>query len=393
MGDHITHAKDEISTENDPIFLLNEIYNTSRLTAAIDYTKKIFGNTFLKAGISNTYQWYDLHYDKYDRVNEERNQYINDKGSNQELHSYLEGSTRVSRDLQLSGGFHFIYHSLNTNSSIEPRLALSYHIQPGFSFALAYGIYSQVIPLGTYFTASTNDELPLMKSQQWTASITKSLGTNFTINVEPYYQRLNNIPVAADESIHYWMLNDLVGYSEYALTAQGKGRNYGVDISIDRSFDNGFFGLGAVSFYRSTYSLDGENYYSSRYDGKFNTSLMLGKEIYFDNGNQLQLGMRNLMYGGQRYAPDDPEITARIYEYLEDPSKGLLRKNNTYWRTDIRLAYRKNLYGKSWTLSLDVQNIMNRKNTRGEIWNINDQMYEDKLQAGIIPVISYQLDF
>ncbi|NNF35345.1 MAG: TonB-dependent receptor [Saprospiraceae bacterium] len=393
MGDHITHAKDEMSSENDPLFLLNEIYNTSRLTAAVDYTKKISSNTFFKAGISNTSQWYDLYYDKYDRVDEERNQYIDDNDSNQELHSYLEGSTILRQDLQVSGGFHFIYHSLNSNSSIEPRLALSYSIQPGLTIALAYGIYSQVVPLGTYFTSSINNELPLMQSQQWTASISKNLGANYTINVEPYYQSLNNIPVAEDESIHYWMLNDLVGYSEYALTPQGKGRNYGVDISLERSFENGFFGLGAVSFYRSTYSLDGENFYSSRYDGKFNTSLMLGKEIYVDNEDQLQLGLRNLWYGGQWYAPDDVATTRRLEEYIEDISQPLLRQNDPYLRTDVRIAYRKNLYGKSWTLSLDIQNVFNRKNTRGEIWNIQDLKYEHKLQAGIIPVISYQLDF
>ncbi len=120
---------------------------------------------------------------------------------------------------------------------------------------------------------------------------------------------------------------------------------------------------------------------------------MMGKEFYLNNGNQLQLGLRNLWYGGQRYAPDDADLTTTIDEYIEDPTQALLRQNNSYWRTDLRVSYRKNLSDKNWTLALDVQNIFNRKNTRGEIWNMRDQVYEDKLQAGIIPVISYQLDF
>ncbi|NNK89323.1 MAG: hypothetical protein HKO89_01835, partial [Saprospiraceae bacterium] len=138
---------------------------------------------------------------------------------------------------------------------------------------------------------------------------------------------------------------------------------------------------------------DGQNYYSSRYDGRYNSSFMIGKEFEINGRNMLQFSFRNLVYGGQWYASPDDEITARTREYYPDPLQANNRQVDAYWRSDIRISYRKNNPGNAWMIALDVQNMFNIENPRFEIWNIQANAYDWRNQAGIIPVISYQVDF
>ena len=163
--------------------------------------------------------------------------------------------------------------------------------------------------------------------------------------------------------------------------------------AVEKFFNKGFFFIAAGSIYKSQYSLDGNEYFESRYGGKFNTSLMIGKEFEFKNGNSLQMGFRNLLYGGQRYKQAEEVITKRIREYYEDPQSSQNLQNKNYWRSDLRFGYRKNLASYAWSLSLDIQNIFNIDNTRGEIWNFANESFEPKAQAGIIPVLTFQVDF
>jgi hypothetical protein len=283
--------------------------------------------------------------------------------------------------------------SLNGSRSFEPRLSFKYRINENAAFALAGGFHSQIVPIGSYFSAEKNMDLDLMKSRQIVGAYTNYFSRNYKLSIEGYFQKLDDIPVAVDSTIHYWMLNDLVGYSKYELKSEGQGRNYGVDITLERFFENRFFFLGSLSLYRSEYSLENGNYLSSRYDSNFGTSLMFGKELVTNTGNTIQLGFRNLLYGGQRYTPPDDEKTRHLREFYSDPGSEFTEELKTYWRSDIRIAFRKDLEMMAWSLSLDVQNIFNVNNAKAEIWNFATENYEFKSQTSIIPVLNYQIDF
>jgi hypothetical protein len=396
MGDHITHNKDTVDLDFNRGYLLRERYNTTRLTNTIEYVKKVSPLLQYEIGAKTHLLGYELNYAENDRVLKSNIEYLDqesDGAGKLLLESYLQGSWKASDRIRINGGLHFMYSSLNDIKSMEPRLAINYRLTPGSNISLAYGLYSQALPIGAYFTHENNIDLPFMKSQHWVTSYSTNFIEKYKFTCELYYQKLSNIPIAKDSERNYWMLNDLVGYSKYELVKEGTGRNYGIDITLERFFDRGFFFIAAGSLYRSEYSLDGTNYSNSRYDGRFNTSLMFGKEIEFKNGNALQLGFRNLLYGGQRYASVDEVISEEIRELYEDPTSTLDQQNKTYWRSDLRIAYRKNKASYSWSLSLDIQNLLNIKNTRGEIWNFTTQSLEPKHQAGIIPIINFQIDF
>ena len=70
-------------------------------------------------------------------------------------------------------------------------------------------------------------------------------------------------------------------------------------------------------------------------------------------------------------------------------------KRTPYFRPDLRIAYRKNKEKYAWSLSLDIQNAIARRN----IDAINRTFDPDlggwvfRKQSTLTPVLSYQIDF
>ena len=66
-----------------------------------------------------------------------------------------------------------------------------------------------------------------------------------------------------------------------------------------------------------------------------------------------------------------------------------------YFRSDLRVAFRKNGPKAAWSLALDVQNIMNRCNidplTRNYDPDLNAWVFRE--QSGLTPVLSFQVDW
>ncbi len=396
MSDHITHYKDTVNTVFEADLLLDESYTTNRMISAFEYSRKMQPHIYVKTGMQIQLYGYNLRCREYERSTRTYINYLDHEevlGGQQLVQMYMEGSIKPLPRLLVNGGLHLLYLSLSETLSAEPRLSLKYAVSDRSDITVAAGLTSQMVPIGTYFTQENNDKLGLMRSDQMVLGYTVRPGSLYKITVEGYIQRLRHIPVARNTGVQYWMLNDLVGYSKYALVNTGRGRNYGVDLTAERYFENGLFFIVAGSLFRSEYAIGDGPFYSSSYDTRYNTSVMMGKELTLRKSNSLQFGFRNLIFGGQRYKPPDTEATIRLKEYKDDEASSLNRQNKDYFRTDVRLAYRKNMRHRTWTLSLDVQNILNIKNTRGEIWNYHDAVFEDKYQAGIIPVVTFQLNY
>ena len=396
MGDDVTYNKDTLDLERTPSFLRGESYKTNRITNTLEYGQYLGKSTVLKAGLTISLLGNDLQYSEYDRVAKTFYNHINNKSSFGDLRmyqSYIQTLWKTTSKLSFTAGVNFMHFDLNGSSSLNYSAAGAYQFVNGNNLSVSFGKYSQMLPIGTYFTSFENRDLSLMNSLQANVAYGWQIKNDFKLTIEAYFQKLSNIPVSNDESVNYWMLNDLVGFSTEELVSEGLGRNYGVEMTIERFFNKGFFMLLSGSIYNSEYSLGDDEYYNTRYNGKFNSSLMLGKEFKLNNENVISLSFRNLVFGGQWYKPANTVISKSIGEYHDDKSSFLSIQNKTYWRSDLRFSYRKNNKSNSWIIALDVQNLFNINNTRDELWNISTQDFEFINQVGLIPIISFQVDF
>src|ERR1022692_1470001 len=160
-------------------------------------------------------------------------------------------------------GLQYEYQFLNNTCSIEPRAGLKYQLNKVSSLSLGYGLHGQVQQMETYFTETsvpgsknyilTNKDLGFTKSQHFVLGYDRSLGKDFRIKLETYYQYLFNVPVNIAKS-SYSVLNYGDGFGVYlpdSLTNKGTGRNYGIEMTLEKFFSSGYYFLFTGSLFDS----------------------------------------------------------------------------------------------------------------------------------------------
>ena len=122
---------------------------------------------------------------------------------------------------------------------------------------------------------------------------------------------------------------------------------------------------------------------------------MGGKEWAFEKSNTLQASFKMLFNAGGRITPLLENGAGDGANPPFDFSRPFANQVSPYFRPDIRVAYRKNREKTAWTLSLDIQNIISRRNEDAldRIYDADTGLWIDRIQSGLTPVLSYQLDF
>jgi hypothetical protein len=376
----------------------NEAYLNGRYATSFAYNRKFNARLNFKTGFQFSNLFYNVHFDRWNFITKQNELVNQGQGSTILVQPYAQIRYRISEKLTFTGGLHAMFLTLNKTKSLEPRAAFAYNLNAKQQFSIAYGLHSAVQPLGNYFTQVPNLNLPNLnlnftKAHHFVMAYNHVFGENFRLKTELYYQYMYNLPVASDPNRLYSPINDRDGYAPEPLVNKGKGKNYGIDITIDKYFANKFFFLTGLSLYRSTYSPLNGKVYSTRYDGKFNSSLMAGKEFFMKKGGVIECGFRAVYSGGLLYTPGDLTKSRAAGMFVPVDSLVNSKKLPNFFRTDVRVAYRKSKKKYSYVVALDIQNVTNRKNYATEIYNSNKGQLELKQQATLTPVISFMVDF
>ena len=88
---------------------------------------------------------------------------------------------------------------------------------------------------------------------------------------------LYDIPVIADSS--YSVLNRVDFYVENALVNKGKGRNFGIDITLERYLKDGVYYMVSGSFFNSKYQGGDGKWRDTKYNRQFIVNCLGGKEL------------------------------------------------------------------------------------------------------------------
>ena len=228
----------------------------------------------------------------------------------------------------------------------------------------------------------------MMRSHHMIAGYDQLLGKGWRVRAEAYYQRLFRIPVVDDVTRTFWILNELDGYAKEPLVSKGKGTNKGVDLTLEKFFDKGLFMIAAFSVFESTYEPLNNNTYNTRFNSRTNGSWTGAKEWKLSKNRVLQAGWKIVYNGGLPLTPlANAASTSR--EPVLDESRPYSERVPAYFRTDSRLALRKDKKSRSWQLALDIQNVLGIENTDGLSRrydpSINQWVY--KKQSGLVPLL------
>jgi hypothetical protein len=328
----------------------------------------------------------------------------------QSLQIYASWKWRMTPKLIMNSGIHSMHYALNGETTFEPRLAFQYKYNRDHSFSLGLGIHSRVEAAAVYknqqnLLAATDSQLGDLKLSKAFHAV---LGYDYSINrftrlkIETYYQDLYDVISSLPNEFSFSSINaqntfDFVELNQL-FSNNGKGRNYGLEITLEQFLNKGFYYLSTISLYKSEFSLDGNQYFNSRYDGGYAINLLAVKEFPVGQNNQKRWGInaKATFFGGQRYTAIDEEASLQAGE--EILSQNLFGKQlDAYYRFDLGINYTIDKKSTTHKFSLDIQNITNRLNVF-DVENLYDPstnsiFQETSNQAGIIPVLKYSLDF
>ncbi len=358
------------------------------IRASVAYTNKISSKFSIKAGgiFSHLmFDYFDVNYKIIEGI-QDTSFNIDSQGSTQSFQSFIQGKYKITNNISLNTGLHYLYFNLNGESIIEPRLGLKWDINPRHSLAIGFGKHSRHETLSTYFIqvpqpdgtySSPNKNIDLTKSIHAVLSYDLNISRNLHLKTECYYQYLYDIPVR--NVIPYILAPINNSYRRDSLFNCGTGRNYGVEITLERFFSKGFYFMSATSLFDAKIDPGNDTLYHTKYNARFAQTIVSGKEFELGVKKQKLLGINTKLIwaGGNRGKFKGDSLNPA------DPQDRYGKQYQDYFRIDVSFSYRINKPRVSHVISLDIQNATNREN-----W-INRKSQ----QTGIIPVFNYRLEF
>lgn len=394
----VSYVDDTLDHQLQATTINKELYENGRIAFTTSWNHKFSVAANVDAGVYITQLQYSFTQDSLNEDNGFLQNQINGEGNTWQWQPYVQFSLKPASRITINPGLHLLHLALNNSTALDPRLALRYRMSARQTLSAAYGLNSKVLPLGTYFFSEDgntlpNKNLPLMRAHHFVLGHDWAPGGKWRLHTEAYYQLLYNVPVSADVNSTWSMLNLLDGYPTEKLISAGKGKNKGVDISLEKTFTNGLFMIGSFSIFDAKYQPLNGRWYNTRFNAGTSGSFTGAKEWSLKNDRMLQVGWKAIYNGGFRVSPILPGGDGK--EPNLDQSNPFSEKIAPYFRTDARLALRKNKAHKAWQLALDIQNIFGLENEDALFhrYDPTTRQWVFDTQSGIVPVLSYQLDF
>lgn len=324
------------------------------------------------------------------------------------LQPFFQYKYKAGEKVTLNAGLHGQFHSLNGAKAVEPRFGAQWEVSPKSKLGAAYGYHSQLQPLYIYYhqfatangVAEHNRNLGFTRSHHWVANYQYTLSKGFRFFSEAYFQWLNKVPVDVNSS-SFSLINQGTGFTRIfpnELVNTGLGRNYGLELTVEKFFRSNFYFMLTGSLFKSEYQGSDQVWRSTDFDTRFATNFLIGKEWKVRKNSVFILGSKTTFAGGRRYGPVDGTASAARGEIIFMDASRNSQQFRNYFRTDIKLSYRSNREKVAHEIGLDLVNVLGIKNLLTLTYAPNpmkpsDNPVREEYQLGFLPLFYYRVDF
>ena len=329
----------------------------------------------------------------------------NTDGNTMLSQGFVQWKHRFNEKLTLNSGVSLLHYALNNQSALEPRAGINYAVTPRSSLNVAYGLHSNLQPILTYFYqtrnpngsyALTNKNLGFTRSHHFVVGYERSLTENVRLKVETYYQSLFNVPVERTPS-YYSVLTegaDFAPTDKGNLVNEGTGRNYGVEMTLEKYFSNSYYFLVTGSLFESKYEGSDGIERNTPFNGKYVLNLLAGKEFKIGRReNILSINWKVTTAGGRFVRPIDLARSAENRTTVFDDSRAFSEQQTAYFRTDLKIGYKINRARLTHEIAVDLQNVTDSQNVFQQIYNPRTNRVGTAYQQGFLPIPFYRLTF
>jgi hypothetical protein len=390
----------------DSMFMRNRFrYEDNKYSASFFINHKFNSRHSLRAGvITDVYQFNYLD----SAINENTAKWTtrwNYQGFHLLLQPYVQWKFNVTNKFSVNAGLHGQWFTLNNSWSIEPRAAARWQISPQHTLSFGAGLHSQMQPTYIYlmndFAGSGrkyNIDLGFNRAFHAVVSYDYFILQDLRMKVEAYYQYLYDLPVDTFKS-SYCTVNEGNSFDRFfpgKLVNKGIGRNYGLEVTLEKFFTHNWFLMFSGSLFDSKYKSSDGLWHNSDFNNHWILNALGTKEFKWGKkrNNVFGIGGKLTYAGGRLYTPYD------LYksQFTEDPvvidSLRNMQHFKNYFRLDIKLNYRiETKHGISHEIGIDLVNVTFTKNLLRYQYVGGANPIKEVYQLGFLPLFYYRLDF
>ena len=237
-----------------------------------------------------------------------------------------------------------------------------------------------------------------MRSIHLVAGYDLLISENLRLKSEIYYQHLFNIPVKENVP-GYSMLN--FGEDSFSsmpvidsLISEGTGNNFGVEFTIERFLDNGWYFLVTSSLFKSIYKGYDEITRNSAFSNNFVFNLLGGKEFRIRKKNFLNFDVKMTWAGGMRYVPFyTVQADEHYYIKVDEWDKAYEMRRPAYFRLNLRAGYKVNFTKATVEVAIDFLNVTNQQNIYFQFYDPSTGEIETVYQLPFLPLPLIRVQF
>jgi hypothetical protein len=392
----------------DNNYVLQKAYNEKYIYYAIRshsfINHKFNAQHTLRGGVYYSHLFFDIFSEglRFD-INQVAT-FFDDRGNGGLLQTYINWKYRINEKLEMVSGVHALFFLFNQSYNIEPRWAIKYRVHPKHSISLGAGIHSRIEPISTYMSrvqvdsvnyTQPNKNLGLSKSVHVVAGYDWAFYESFRLKAEAYFQYLYNVPIVNDSGSTLSALNLSSGYTDNTFINNGQGRNYGIELTVEKFLSKNYFFLFTASVFNSEYTMNDEVWRSTRFNGNYMFNWLGGNEIKFGKKkvHSIAINTRIIWRGGNKYNPIDLAASQAQGRQVELPGEAYTQKLPDYFRWDASVLLKFNFNKWAFGISLDVQNVLNRKNINSYVFDPYINNIRTNYMFGIMPVFNFKFEF
>jgi hypothetical protein len=328
------------------------------------------------------------------------------KGHAALMKAFVQWQYRLSNSLSVVPGIYSQYFALNDDYSVEPRIGFKWEASPMTSFTLGGGLHSQLQHcLVQMYKDETgvmpNKHLKMNKSWQVVVGYNQKIGEGMHLKSEVYYQGLYDIavlPSVPEESYLNYAQDDWFDEGDFLFVNAGTGRNYGIDVTLEKFFQKNYYFLLTASLYNSKYKPFDKIERHTRFAGKYAFNALFGYEWKTGKRSLLSVNTKLAYIGGKREVPvnyvlsnpDNPD-DGGYWEF--DYSQAYRRQLPAYFRLDLNVQMKTNYKRHSLEWFVEMVNLTNHENIWARDYNPHRNEFNYEYQYGFMPIFGVRVYF
>ncbi len=378
-------------------------FRQTRASANYMLLKKFNSKNSLKSGFSFTDNFISLH----DSINYGVYYFRKVRNVNTTtwlLQAYSQWQHKFSNRVTLNLGVHSQLLTLNNSFSVEPRVGMRFQTGEKTAISFGAGMHSQMQTIFTYFNQTlmpdgsytfSNKNVDFSRAIHGVLAFDWNFANNFRLKSEVYYQYLYSIPSLQTTPI-FSGLNEGADFGAPGIDSmqnKGTGRNYGIELTVEKFYSKGYYFLVTTSLYRAFFTPSDHIERQTAFSGNYVVNLLGGKEFKLNSKNTISLDLKMNSAGGKRYIPIDLNASGIAGYAVYDYSRAYQERYSGYFRMDGKIGYIHNGKHVTHQVAVEFLNFTSSKNVFSKDYNRLTNTIKTNYQTGLLVVPSYKISF